>query len=168
MNIAHPPPPQPPPAAPPPQTHPFAPAAVIIAGVTKLKDSLTSMNITHPPDHPAHPVVCHQPPPPPAQQYHCRNHQKCHIQAHHAHPAQDATHLTQKADVITFKRLYHPAQSQPFQPPEPAPPPAPPNQDILIVPQVIENFPLHLMIATHPFVGAPENVSVPPVIVIDE
>lgn len=126
------------------------------------------MNITHPPAHHHTPFICHPEPPPPAQQYHCKNHQKCHTQD----DPEPAPHCNQPPPQVvetTFITLYHPVPV-PAGPGEPVnhPPPTPPNQAIDIVQPLIVNLPLHFITATHQFVGAPENVSVPPVIVIDE
>ena len=166
MNIAHPPPP-PDHAAAPLHEFPFNPAAVIVQA-EKLNDSLTSRNRTPPPAHPAAPVICHPPAHPPAPQYHCKNHPKCHIHPPPAHPAPAFCPVTHPADVTTFITLYHPDHEVPGADHVYAAAPAPPNHEIDIVPPLITNLPLHLITATHPLVGAPENVSVPPVIVIDE
>lgn len=165
INIAHPPPPPDHPDIPDPEV-PFAPAAVIVPTV-KLKDSLTSINSTHPPAHPAAPDVDHPVPPPPPPQYHCRYHPKCDRPVHPAQPAPALSHAHPAAEVTTFITLCHADHMLPA-PVQPAIPPAAPSQAIDIVPPLITNLPLHLITATHPFVGAPENVSVPPVIVIDE
>lgn len=69
---------------------------------------------------------------------------------------------------MTFMTLYHPDHDVHGADHVYAAAPAPPNQAIDIVPQLITNVPLHLITATHPFAGAPEKVSVPPVIVMDE
>jgi len=67
MNIAHPPPPPDHDAAPL-QDVQFNHAAVMVPD-EKSNDSLISKNRTHPPAHPAAPVICHPAPPPPAPQY---------------------------------------------------------------------------------------------------
>lgn len=166
MNIAHPAPPPPPPPFPV-AVVPFAPAAVIVPAV-KLNDSLTSINITHPPAHPHTPLICQPAPPPPPPQYPCKNHPKWDSPVDHA-PAPPCVPPQPHAVVTTFITL-NPQFQAPAGPGEPVnhPPPAAPSQTIDIVPQLIINLPLHLITATPPFAGAPENVSVPPVIVMDE
>lgn len=162
------------PPAPPPLHHPLpvavtqlAPADVIVPDV-KLKDSLISINRTPPPFHPGTPLSCQPAPPPPPPQYPCKNHPKCHIHHPPAHPAPAFCPVTHPADVATFITLYHPDHEVPGADHVYAAAPAPPNHDIDIVPPLITNLQEHLITATHPFVGAPENVSVPPVIVIEE
>jgi len=76
--------------------------------------------------------------------------------------------VTHPHDVMTFMTLYHPDHDVHGADHVYAAAPAPPNQEILIVHPLITNLPEHLMTATHPFAGAPEKVSVPPVIVMDE
>lgn len=163
------------PPAPPPLHHPLpvavtqlAPADVIVPDV-KLKDSLISINRTPPPFHPGTPLSCQPAPPPPPPQYPCRYPPKCESPVDPEPPAPLCVHPPPHAVVTTLKTL-NPQFQAPAGPGEPVnqPPHTPPNQEILIVHQLITNLQEHLITATHPFVGAPENVSVPPVIVIEE
>ena len=163
------------PPPPPPLHHPlpvavtqFAPAVVIVPDV-KLNDSLTSINRTPPPLHPETPFNCQPAPPPPPPQYPCKYHPKCEIPVDPAPPPPLCVHPPPHAVVTTFITL-NPQFQAPAGPGEPVnhPPPTQPNQAIDIVQPLIVNLPLHLITATHPFAGAPENVSVPPVILMDE
>ena len=127
------------------------------------------MNITHPPAHPHTPLTCQPAPPPPPPQYPCKYHPKCEIPVDPAPPPPLCVHPPPHAVVTTFITL-NPQFQAPAGPGEPVnhPPAAPPNHEIDIVPPLITNLHEHLITATHPFAGAPENVSVPPVIVMDE
>ena len=97
------------------------------------------------------------------------NQPKCHTEAQADHPVEEFQLLDQGLLVFTLRTLNqfdHATTTAPFQFHEAQP--APPIPDISIVPPVIENRPLHLMTATHPFVSGQEKFSVPPVIVMDE